>query len=64
MLPAFSAFISAFSLKLLPVSFGDFFVKSDKGKKVISNELKILLNSIALFLFCVANIILILLRPC
>ena len=64
MLPAFSAFISAFSLYLLPVSLGDFFVKSDKGKKVISNELKILLNSIALFLFCVANIILILLRPC
>tara|TARA_B100001540_G_C15184723_1_gene363656 strand:+ start:195 stop:380 length:186 start_codon:yes stop_codon:yes gene_type:complete len=34
-LPAYCAFIIAFSSKLFPVSLGEFLVNSDKGMKVI-----------------------------
>ena len=49
----------AFSAKVIPVSSGAIFVSLEIGKKKYYKE-KILLNSLTLFLFCVANIIFIL----
>ena len=58
--PAFFAFIKAFSVKVCPFSSGAILVSSETGKKEKLWGLKILLNSLTLFLFCVANIIFIL----